>query len=82
MIDYPEDFLPESFPAADLILSFAEHKGVAELLPDIAEMTGMTRESVTRILDKWKNSGEITIQKNKFIRLNPAFMQKDLNIKF
>jgi len=48
---------------------------------DIAEMTGMTRESVTRILDKWKNSGEITIQKNKFIRLNPAFMQKDLNIK-
>lgn len=49
---------------------------------DIAEMTGMTRESVTRILDKWKNSGEITIQKNKFIRLNPAFMQKDLNIKF
>jgi len=48
---------------------------------DIAEMTGMTRESVTRILDKWKNSGEITVQKNKFIRLNPAFMQKDLNIK-
>ena len=48
---------------------------------DIAEMTGMTRESVTRILDKWKNSGEITIQKNKFIRLNPAFMQKELNMK-
>jgi len=48
---------------------------------DIAEMTGMTRESVTRILDKWKNSGEITIQKNKFIRLNPSFTQKDINIK-
>ncbi len=40
VIDYPEDFLPESLPPADLILSFAEHKGVAELLPDIAEMTG------------------------------------------
>jgi len=40
IIDYPEDFLPESLPPADLILSFAEHKGVAELLPDIAEMTG------------------------------------------
>ncbi len=40
MIDYPEDFLPASFAAADLILSFAEHKGVAELLPDIARMTG------------------------------------------
>jgi hypothetical protein len=36
VIDYPEDFLPESLPAADLILSFAEHKGVAELLPEIA----------------------------------------------
>ncbi|MCP4390039.1 MAG: hypothetical protein GY802_17225, partial [Gammaproteobacteria bacterium] len=40
VIDYPEDFLPETLPPADLILSFAEVKGVAELLPDIAEMTG------------------------------------------
>jgi hypothetical protein len=40
IVDYPEDYLPESFAPADLILSFAEHKGVAELLPDIAKMTG------------------------------------------
>ncbi len=40
IIDYPEDHLPESFEPADLILSFAENKSVAELLPDIAEMTG------------------------------------------
>ena len=40
MIDYPEDYLPNSLPFAELILSFAEHKGVAELLPDIAQMTG------------------------------------------
>jgi hypothetical protein len=40
MIDYPEDHLPETFEPADLILSFAEHRGVAELLPDIARMTG------------------------------------------
>lgn len=40
MIDYPEDHLPDTFPPADLILSFAEIKGVAELLPDIAKMTG------------------------------------------
>jgi hypothetical protein len=40
VIDYPEDFLPATFPPADLILSFAEHKGVAELLPDIAKLTG------------------------------------------
>jgi hypothetical protein len=40
VVDYPEDYLPESLPPADLLLSFAEHKGVAELLPDIALMTG------------------------------------------
>ncbi len=40
VIDYPEEFLPASLPPADLILSFAEHKSVAELLPDIAKMTG------------------------------------------
>jgi thymidylate synthase len=40
VIDYPEDYLPASLPGAELILSFAEHRGVAELLPDIAQMTG------------------------------------------
>ena len=39
-IDDPEDFLPDKFSPADLILSFAEHKGAAELLPEIARMTG------------------------------------------
>jgi hypothetical protein len=40
IIDYPEDYLPESLPAADLILALAEQKGVAELLPEIAQMAG------------------------------------------
>lgn len=40
VIDYPEEFLPVELPPSDLILSFAEHKGVAELIPDIAKMTG------------------------------------------
>lgn len=40
VIDYPEDHLPAALPQADLICSFAEHRGVAELLPDIARMTG------------------------------------------
>ncbi len=40
VIDYPEDYMPPTLPPADLILAFAEHKGVAELLPDIARMTG------------------------------------------
>jgi hypothetical protein len=40
VLDYPEDFLPDVLPSADLILAFGEHPGVAELLPDIARMTG------------------------------------------
>ncbi len=39
MIDYPEDYLPDSFAPADLILHFGEHRGIAELIPDIAKMT-------------------------------------------
>ena len=40
IIDYPEEFLPASFDPCDLILSFAENKSVAELIPEIAKMTG------------------------------------------
>jgi CRP/FNR family transcriptional regulator len=40
---------------------------------DIADMTGLTRETVTRVLDKWKRGGEITINKNKHIHLYPDF---------
>ncbi|HEY5670276.1 MAG TPA: DUF166 family protein [Anaerolineales bacterium] len=39
IIDYPEDYIPQELPETDLVLSFAEHRGVAELLPDIAKMT-------------------------------------------
>lgn len=40
---------------------------------NIADMTGLTRETVTRILDKWQKSGEIRILKNRFILLRPEF---------
>lgn len=43
---------------------------------NIADMTGLTRETVTRILNKWQNSGKITILGNKFIRLNSDFMKE------
>ncbi len=39
-IDYPEDYVPAGLPAADLVLAFQEHKGVAELIPDICQSTG------------------------------------------
>ncbi len=42
VVDYPEDYLPASLPACDLILSFAEHPGAAQLLPDIARLAGAT----------------------------------------
>jgi thymidylate synthase len=40
VIDYPEDYIPASFEPADLILSFAENRGVAELIPEIAGLCG------------------------------------------
>ncbi len=40
---------------------------------DIADMTGLTRETVTRILDKWRRGGEIQVLKNKFILLKSEF---------
>jgi hypothetical protein len=40
IIDYPEDFLPKELPKVDLILHFGEHRGIAELIPDMAGMTG------------------------------------------
>ena len=39
VIDYPEDYLPESLPPADLLLAFGEHKGVAELVVEAAKLT-------------------------------------------
>ena len=57
VIDYPEDFLPEQFPPAELILSFAEHKGVAELLPDIATMTGAKAVLVAVDNQAWLPTG-------------------------
>jgi CRP/FNR family transcriptional regulator len=43
---------------------------------DIADMTGLTRETVTRMLNKWQHSGNITILENKFIRLNSDFLKE------
>ncbi len=40
---------------------------------NIADMTGLTRETVTRILDKWQKNGEIAILPNRFILLRPEF---------
>ena len=48
---------------------------------DMAEMTGMTRETVTRVLDKLQKDGEITILKEKLIALKKVFFENDLIMK-
>jgi hypothetical protein len=40
IMDYPEEFLPESMNPCDLVLSFAENRSVAELIPEIVKLTG------------------------------------------
>lgn len=57
IIDYPEDFIPISFDPADLILSFAETKSVAELIPDIAKMTGARAVIVAVDNETWLPRG-------------------------
>ncbi|GBE06253.1 MAG TPA: Crp/Fnr family transcriptional regulator [Nitrospirae bacterium] len=44
----------------------------------ISDMTGMTRETVTRVFDKLQKSGDITILENRLIRLRPDFLSDDL----
>lgn len=45
---------------------------------EMADMTGMSRETVTRVLDRWQKEGEINILDNKLIRLNPSFKRRRL----
>jgi CRP/FNR family transcriptional regulator, cyclic AMP receptor protein len=45
---------------------------------DIADMAGLTRETVTRVLDKLQKDGDIAVLKNKFIRMNSSFFSGDL----
>jgi CRP/FNR family transcriptional regulator len=47
---------------------------------DISDMTGLTRETVTRVIDRLQKSGEISITKDKFIRLSPKIMESGIKI--
>jgi len=40
MMDYYDEWLPESLDPADLILSLAELPGVAEFIPDLVKLSG------------------------------------------
>ncbi len=41
----------------------------------IAEMAGMTRETVTRVIDKMQKDGDITVLKDKLIGLTTGFFE-------
>jgi len=44
---------------------------------NIADMVGLTRETVTRVIDKFRRDGEIKVLKDKCILLRQDFLQKD-----
>lgn len=47
---------------------------------EIAEMTGMARETVTRVIDRWLKEGEINILENRLMQIRTDFLKKDLRI--
>jgi CRP/FNR family transcriptional regulator len=47
---------------------------------NMADMTGLTREAVTRVLDKFQKEGLVSSRKDKRICLLPPF-QKDVSLK-
>ncbi|MBE7556000.1 MAG: hypothetical protein HS126_33515 [Anaerolineales bacterium] len=40
IINAPADYVPPTLPPADLLLSFGEQRGIAELLPEVTRVTG------------------------------------------
>ncbi len=44
---------------------------------EIADMTGLTRETVTRVLNQWRKDGLITIPRSRNIFLNEIFFAKE-----
>lgn len=43
---------------------------------NIADLTGLTRETVTRVLDRWMKTGELTMDDDKKICLPDGFLKK------
>lgn len=43
---------------------------------DIADMTGLTRQTITRVIDEWKNNGDIAVLENKFVHLSQKFLKR------
>jgi CRP/FNR family transcriptional regulator len=48
---------------------------------EIADMTGLSRETVTRIINRWQKSELISIMKKRYIRLNKEFLKRNQEIR-
>ena len=46
----------------------------------IANMVGISRETVTRVIDKWQKDKEITVLKNRHILLHPDFLSREAQL--
>ena len=57
IVDYPEDYIPETLPDADLVLSLGEHRGVAELIPDVVHVSGATAVIAPVDREEWLPRG-------------------------
>ena len=40
VVDYPEDYLPQAFASAELVLALCETAGLAQLIPDVVRLSG------------------------------------------
>ena len=47
---------------------------------NIADMTGLTRETVTRIIDKWKKNGLLSLNENRHMLINHKIFQKNTSL--
>lgn len=57
VIDEPEEFLPDSLPAADLLLCFQEDARAAQLIPDVARRSGVQAVIAAIDREEWLPKG-------------------------
>lgn len=46
---------------------------------DIGDMAGLTRETVTRVIDRWLEQGDVAVRKDRSIHLNDSFLKSEFD---
>ena len=47
---------------------------------NIADMTGLTRETVTRVIDRWKKADLLSIDENRHLLIRHSFFDENLSV--